>query len=335
MVASDPHTHIVHDYPVGTRFPGFGSEHFPVPRVRDFAPVDKGFYGDVRVKYHLYGNASAEKKLVLIMGLGMRCEAWKRQIYYFMNKGDYDILAYDNRGCGESSVPSIFNTTKQMADDLSKLMEHLGWDQAHIVGISMGGMIAQEFAYWHTEKAISVSLLNTTAGMMTPSYWPGVSMLWDFFRAVMSTDPKQRATLAAQFLYSDVTRANTEFVTMLMKDQARVYYLGAASPAGRISHMMAGSRHWFTSSRAAMVRKSEVPILVMCGDSDSLIRPANSTWLHEHLGGELLIIADGGHGVIGEHERIVNEKLEEHLEQSHKVWKTVKRTTPYLNASRL
>ena len=83
------------------------------------------------------------------MGLGGFMRTWVRQIKDFgqTEAEKYTTLVFDNRGMGESGKPLLRYTTSEMAKDLVELLDHIGWTQdrsVHVVGISMGGMIAQE-----------------------------------------------------------------------------------------------------------------------------------------------------------------------------------------------
>ena len=83
------------------------------------------------------------------MGLGGYMKTWQRQTKDFGHtEGDqYSSLVFDNRGIGESDKPLLRYTTFEMARDVVELLDHVGWTEPrsiHVVGISMGGMIAQE-----------------------------------------------------------------------------------------------------------------------------------------------------------------------------------------------
>jgi len=83
------------------------------------------------------------------MGLGGMKYAWQRQTKDFAhNKGDqYSSLVTDNRGIGDSDKPTSRYSTSAMAQDLVEVLDHIGWTgkrELHVIGISMGGMIAQE-----------------------------------------------------------------------------------------------------------------------------------------------------------------------------------------------
>lgn len=83
------------------------------------------------------------------MGLGSLKSSWQRQTKDFGHdqSSKYSCLIFDNRGMGESDKPLMRYSTSEMAKDACELLNHLGWTskrQLHVIGISMGGMIAQE-----------------------------------------------------------------------------------------------------------------------------------------------------------------------------------------------
>lgn len=99
------------------------------------------------------------------MGLGGMKSAWQRQTKDFGHtKGDkYTSLIFDNRGIGESGKPLMRYSTSSMAQDTIELLDHLGWTSQrsiHVIGISMGGMIAQELVSYTElgEKCIGLTL---------------------------------------------------------------------------------------------------------------------------------------------------------------------------------
>ena len=88
------------------------------------------------------------------MGLGGMKYAWQRQTKDFghIQAEKYSCLIYDNRGIGDSDKPQARYSTSEMAKDIIEVIDHLGWSdkrQLHVIGISMGGMIAQEVVSLH------------------------------------------------------------------------------------------------------------------------------------------------------------------------------------------
>jgi len=94
-----------------------------------------------------YLEAGAGEPLVLIMGFGGDHTAWAFQIGALSAKYR-EVIAFDNRSVGRTDAPDHPYTTGMMARDALGLMDALGIDRAHVIGVSMGGMIAQEHCYF-------------------------------------------------------------------------------------------------------------------------------------------------------------------------------------------
>jgi pimeloyl-ACP methyl ester carboxylesterase len=104
------------------------------------------------------------------MGLGSIKSAWQRQYKDFghTNGSKYSCLVFDNRGIGESDKPLMRYSTSEMAIDTLELLDNIGWTekrQLHIIGISLGGMIAEELGLLIPSRVASLSLVSTTAAL--------------------------------------------------------------------------------------------------------------------------------------------------------------------------
>jgi len=119
--------------------------------------------GDADIDFEVHGDGDA---LLLIMGVGTDKRGWTMQLPAFAQR--YRTIAYDNRGVGRSSAPSPPYSTEQMADDALAVMEAAGIERAHVVGVSMGGAIAQHLALKSPERVRSLVLAVTWPG---PSPW--------------------------------------------------------------------------------------------------------------------------------------------------------------------
>ncbi|KAF2766359.1 alpha/beta-hydrolase [Teratosphaeria nubilosa] len=120
--------------------------------------------GPFNIAYEIHGHGP--NKIVWIMGLGGWIKSWQRQTKDFghTEADKYTCLILDNRGMGESDKPILRYTTSEMAKDIVELLDHVGWIQQrslHVVGISMGGMIAQELAVAIPERICSLNLIST------------------------------------------------------------------------------------------------------------------------------------------------------------------------------
>src|SRR5438093_1193668 len=118
-----------------------------MPRVR---------VGDIEMYYQDVGEGDP---LLLIMGFGGDHLAWAFQMADFSKR--HRVIAFDNRGVGQTDAPDHAYTTRMMAGDALGLMNALGIDRAHVLGVSMGGMIAQELALASPERVRSLHLACT------------------------------------------------------------------------------------------------------------------------------------------------------------------------------
>src|SRR5215813_351044 len=114
----------------------------------------------VDLNYRLEGEGA--ETIVLVNGLADDLESWVEQKRDLLDAG-YRVLRFDNRGIGKSARPKGPYTTALMAADTKALVDHLGIGKFHLVGVSMGGMIAQEYALAHGGDLRSLALCCTYA----------------------------------------------------------------------------------------------------------------------------------------------------------------------------
>ena len=112
--------------------------------------------GENELYYEEHGSGDP---LLLIMGLATPSEGWMLQTPEFAEH--YRTIVYDNRGVGRSSKPAGPYTIHEMADDAVGLLDQLGVERAHVLGISMGGMIAQELVLHHPDRVRGLVLACT------------------------------------------------------------------------------------------------------------------------------------------------------------------------------
>jgi pimeloyl-ACP methyl ester carboxylesterase len=113
---------------------------------------------DIQMYYEIHGDGVP---LVLIVGLGTDISEWDGIIHWLAEK--YQVLAFDNRGVGRTDKPDIAYSIEMMADDTAGLLQTLGIQQAHVVGISMGGRIALALSLRHAESVKKLVLVSTSA----------------------------------------------------------------------------------------------------------------------------------------------------------------------------
>ena len=116
---------------------------------------------DIEIYYEVYGPPAAPP-LVLIGGWASYRWIWFRQVPTFKEK--YRVVVFDNRGAGKSSKPDYPYTIEMIAADTIGLMDALDIQTAHILGISMGGLIAQQIAISYPNRVRSLILSSTHFG---------------------------------------------------------------------------------------------------------------------------------------------------------------------------
>jgi pimeloyl-ACP methyl ester carboxylesterase len=109
--------------------------------------------GDIKIYYEVHGYG---EPLVMISGCGADVSAWANQVPALSMK--YHVITFDNRGTGRSDKPDIPYTMQMMAADVAGLLDSIGIGSAHILGYSMGGGIAQEFAINYPERTLTLIL---------------------------------------------------------------------------------------------------------------------------------------------------------------------------------
>jgi 3-oxoadipate enol-lactonase len=122
-------------------------------------------FDELSLYYEVHGSP-ANPPVILIHGIGADHAMWQPQITSFPEAG-YFIVVPDLRGHGRSEIPETFRIV-DCARDIKDLLDHLKIQRAHFVGVSMGGMIAQQFIVQYPERAISQVIVDSLSGATRP-----------------------------------------------------------------------------------------------------------------------------------------------------------------------
>jgi 3-oxoadipate enol-lactonase len=242
---------------------------------------------DIDLHYKLDGDGA--ETVVLINGLADDVETWFAQMDDFLSAG-YRVLRIDNRGIGASSKPAGPYSSRMLADDAKALVDLLGVTDFHLMGVSMGGMIAQEYAL-----AYPGDLRTATFGCTYAAPGPFCSRMfamWADLAPVLGVPFVMRdVTLWAFTLPFFENRGSDleEFETaMRYMDQPVHAYLA----------QLAVIQNHDTTDRLSQI---SVPSLVLAGADDILIPVALSRRLHEGIPGSQWATTKGGHACLWEH----------------------------------
>jgi pimeloyl-ACP methyl ester carboxylesterase len=265
----------------------------------------------VTLEYETFG-ARADPSVLLVMGYGAQLIAWPRAFCERLAAGGRFVISFDNRDCGLSSkldgqgaeIASVIAaasggdfekarelaayTLSDMSDDGFALLSTLGVERAHVLGASMGGMIAQTMAIEHPARLLTlISMMSTTGegeyGRSTP----------EARQALLTPPPAERAG------YVDAAERTLIWRSKRYPDLAGARQLAGESydrcycPEG-IARQLAAMIS--SGSRAEGLRRVQVPTLVMHGLDDTLITPSGGERTAALIpGARLLLLNDMGH----------------------------------------
>jgi pimeloyl-ACP methyl ester carboxylesterase len=240
--------------------------------------------GELDMYYEMKGQG---EPLVMIMGLSGNADWWEPETITELSR-DFRILIFDNRDAGRTTGPVEFYSIRDMADDTAGLMNEVGFDSAHVIGLSMGGMIAQELILGHPDRVRRLVLGCTTPGL-SRGVPPSPEVLADL---TASREGLSLAELAADLLkvlftpeWVEKNAARLpELLSRLGKNPIRpdAYQRQLMAIAG----FDAGDR----------LGRIEAPTLVLHGDRDILVPTANGPILAESIPeAELVLFPDCAH----------------------------------------
>ena len=268
--------------------------------------------GHVDIGYDRAGSGDA---VLLVMGLGTTRMAWFNQVSYLSRR--YDVTAFDNRGCGETVCSGSW-TVLDMAADAIGVADAMGYERFHLVGVSMGGMIAQEVALAAPDRIQTLTLISTSAG--GPQAVPPTN---EYLAAFALPDMRQRVARSIELLFGPTYRREHPEVVKAAIDLSLGAGSGAAGAsmfdaetdaAGFMTQLTAITTWMLMGGAAARLEQIRMPTLVMHGGSDLLVPVANGKLIADGIAGSRLRIwDDAGHALIHEHADDVNDELGTHL----------------------
>jgi len=265
---------------------------------------------DVSINYYTFGEGNS---LILIAGLGVDSMCWFYQIPFFKNF--FKVIVFDNRGIGKSTGFKGRYSIKMMADDVAELLEHLKIQKSHVLGSSMGGMIAQEFAITYPEIVDKLILCSTFAKpqFMVDNITRGLrKLLKGKLENIFEINPRKIVYeklfnyLLQQMFNEEFLKKNRKFV-----EETWQKYLFAGNYTETFFKQIGAVHRHDTLNRLNLI-KSET--LVLTGTEDKLIIPGCSNILAKKIPKSTLIKIDNvGHGLHFEMPDIFNKIVIEFL----------------------
>jgi pimeloyl-ACP methyl ester carboxylesterase len=238
----------------------------------------------INLYYRLHGQG---EPLVLIMGLGGGHGAWFFQIRAF--RKHYRLITFDNRGVGRTDRPGESYATRTMADDTVGLMDSLGIEKAHILGVSLGGMIAQEVAVNYPQRVKKLILVSTTAGMDETRDVPSELLKAAGIDESSAVDDIRSVDINKLMSSLNSLAFNRRIYKMFVLPLTYLY-MRRVGIDGLLGQFEAAMGH-NTLDRLHLI---EAPTLVMTGSADRLIPPDSSDVIASRIPSARLVKVEGG-----------------------------------------
>ncbi len=197
----------------------------------------------------------------------------------------FEVLSYDQRGLGQSSVPPWPYAMADFAADAAGLLDAVGWDDCLVMGVSFGGMVAQEMAIRHPERVRRLVLCCTSAGGAGGASYP--------LQELVDLSPEEASARRMELLdtrWDEAWRCENPEMVALIAD--RMPGRAGEPPAEGLTNQLAARAEHDTSGRLGTI---SCPTLVCGGRFDGIAPPANSEFLASAIPGARLEMFDGGH----------------------------------------
>ncbi len=270
-------------------------------------PVQTAPANGIEIAYETFGDPSG-RPLLLVMGLATQMLAWHEEFCGELTDLGFHVVRYDNRDIGLSThmddapppdvmaafggdTSSASYTLDDLADDAVALLDHLGIDRAHVVGASMGGMIAQTVAIRHPARVASL-----TSIMSTPS--PAIGSPTQEALAVLFAPPatsREEAVQRARQTYEVIGSPAYPLDVAWLETISGEAYDRAYDPLGVARQLLAIHA---SGDRTPGLRELAVPTLVVHGDADPLVQLAGGQATAEAVpDAELLVLEGMGHNM--------------------------------------
>jgi pimeloyl-ACP methyl ester carboxylesterase len=265
--------------------------------------------GDIDIYYEIHGPPEAPP-LVLIGGWASYRWIWFRQIPTLKEK--YRCVVFDNRGAGKSSKPDYRYTMEMFAADTVGLMDALDIENAHILGISMGGLIVQQIAISYPEKVRSLIIVSSHFG--GPNYVPMddktmallIALPTETISKEQAYNMRKKATFSPQFIQD-----NRELM-----EQIDAWAEKHPAPLFAQVHQSSAVSAFNAESE---VKKITAPTLILHGDSDHAVPTKNGELLAASIpNSKLKIIENASHFVIIEKYEELNNEVMKFIDEMEK-----------------
>jgi pimeloyl-ACP methyl ester carboxylesterase len=259
---------------------------------------------DTELYYEVTGHGAP---VLFIQGVGLHGGGWKPQVTDLSK--DYQCLTFDNRGMGRSQPLTTPLSIELMAEDALALMDAQGWESAHVVGHSMGGLIAQHLALSARRRVRSLALLCTIPrgrDATTPTPW----LIWVGLRSHVGTKRMRRHAFL-QMVMSPADHAAADLDVTAAEYEPLFGHDLAVQPPVAMKQLSAMAKYDATPRLGEL---AGLPTLVVSAQHDRITPPASGRAIAAGIPGARYVeLAGVAHGVPIQYPGKINALLLEHL----------------------
>ena len=301
----------------------------------DRAPVCETLKTSAGINFVIHGDKNAAVCAIFLQGVAASLDN-NRFLLAALRRGgvsDVCVVAVDAVGIGGSVAPLDAReySVARSARDVRDVLETVNWSRAHVVGHSMGGMVAMEFAATYPDRVASLALLSTTAHRRALDYVPRAAAVPNGLRLLSARSPADRARVdvafhfSRHFLSAPVSDAEREDLGAAAGDRKRrwrEFYVAEGNDASErqdprvLRHQVRAACRW-RLGRRGLERLRGLRVLVAHGREDVVVRPSSARHLYRALAEDppgccaaaaaprgdkhLLVLADAAHMVTSSH----------------------------------
>lgn len=242
--------------------------------------------GHHQLFYKIQGNGP---RIILISGTNSDTRH-KPGVYDIPGIDQYELVNFDNRGMGQSTTPDEPPSMQAYAQDVARLMDNIGWENAHIIGISFGGMIAQHFALTYPEKVDRLILCCTSSGGAGGASYP-LQKLQNLNAEDYAKTFMKLMNLQHTDAWQKENPKQAEQIFALHWQSADATFNNPAKHAAMKEQLKARADH----NTYDQLDKLDMPVLIACGTYDGLAPPENSRNMASRIPNAKVIEFKGGH----------------------------------------
>lgn len=252
-----------------------------------------------------YTQSGRGPKVLFVQGVGVQGAGWRPQTDALADR--YACLTFDNRGMGKSQPQGGPVSVEQMADDARAVLDAAGWDAAHVVGHSLGGMVAVQLALAVRERVKSLALLCTFTGNKTAAPLTA-RMIWLGMRSRIGTRKMRRRGFLKLVLPPGHTADPDAFAGQL----ADLFGHDLADTPPVVDHQLKAMRA--TDLTPQLGELAGRPTLIVSAAHDPIAPPSAGRALHAGIPGSRYVeVADASHGWPITHAGQADALLHDHL----------------------